>query len=343
MENLEQIKKDLLKHGYEYMKPAGKGSYSSVFLCKSTIYNNFFAVKRVQKSAITELEYNALVKLDHPSIIKLYEAFKESNSQYLVMEYCPNGTLKERGKLDYNEFVQYAKQTLEALQYCHSKMIAHRDIKPENIFLDKYKRAKLADFGFAKKFDDEKLSFDKCGSLMFCAPELLTGQSSNPFLADIWSLGTTFFYLATGINPFPNDTKEILIKAVLNSRINYLNINIDHRIQALIMKMTAKDPNSRASIESLLELQMFTSIKFKKITNFTSIYSMVQNRKMITSSTGFHSHFHLNKFQVSENNNDKKIVDEQTNECREAYKRTPHIYKSVICTPYVNKVNFVRK
>lgn len=342
MDMLEQIKNDLLKHGYEYMKPAGKGSYSSVFLCKSIIYNNFFAVKRVQFNGITELEYNALIKLNHPSIIKLYEAFVESESQYLVMEYCPNGNLKERGKLEYAEFVQYAKQALEALQYCHSNMIAHRDIKPENIFLDKYKRAKLADFGFAKKFDKDKLSFDKCGSLMFCAPELLTGESNNPFQSDIWSLGTTFYYLATGLNPFPNDTKEILIKAVLNGRINYTSVKIDRRIQTLIMKMTVLNPENRSTIESLLDMQMFKSIKFKKIANFTSIYSIVQNKKMITSSTGFHSHFHLNNFQVPEKN-DKKVLDEHVNECHEAYKRTPHAFKSVICTPYVNKINFVRK
>lgn len=342
MDILEQIKSDLSKHGYEYMKPAGKGSYSSVFLCKSVIYNNFFAVKRVQFNGITELEYNALIKLNHPSIIKLYEAFVESESQYLVMEYCPNGNLKEKGKLEYAEFVQYAKQTLEALQYCHSNMIAHRDIKPENIFLDKYKRAKLADFGFAKKFDKDKLSFDKCGSLMFCAPELLTGESNNPFQSDIWSLGTTFYYLATGLNPFPNDTKEILIKAVLNGRINYTSVKIDRRIQTLIMKMTAVNPENRSTIESLLDMQMFKSIKIKKIANFTSIYSIVQNKKMITSSTGFHSHFHLNNFQVTEKN-DKKVLDEHVNECHEAYKRTPHAFKSVICTPYVNKINFVRK
>lgn len=342
MDDLEQIKGDLSKHGYEYMKPAGKGSYSSVFLCKSLIYQNFFAVKRCPKSEIIMLEYNALTSLNHPSIIKLYEAFVESDSQYLVMEYCPNGTLKERGKLDYAEFVQYAKQMLETLQYCHSKLIAHRDIKPENIFIDKYKRAKLADFGFAKKFEEGKLSYDKCGSLMYCAPELFTGESNNPFQADIWSLGTTFYYLATGLNPFPNDTKEILIKAVLNGRINYANINMDRRIQSLIMKMTTLNPNNRPTIESLLELQMFATIKIKKIPNYTSIYSMMQNKKIITSSTGFHSQFPLNTLTKAETST-SLIKNEKSNDNYEVYKRTPHAYKSVICTPYVNKLNFGRK
>ena len=342
MEDLEQIKTDLSKHGYVYMKPAGKGSYSRVFLCKSTIYNNFFAIKRIPKNETTKLEYNALISLSHPSIIKLYEAFEESDSEYLIMEYCPNGTLKETGKLEYNEFVQYAKQILEALSYCHSKLIAHRDIKPENIFLDKYKRAKLADFGFAQKFEEDKISTDQCGSLMFCAPELLNGRTNNPFQTDVWSLGATFFYLATGLNPFPNDTKEILQQAVKSGRISYASVNIDPRIQSLIMRMTTINPEQRPSIESLLNLQMFTSIKFKKIPNFTSIYSLVQNQKMTTSSTGFHSQrFHVQ--DLTGEPNESNTQNEQKGEQHDAYKRTPHTYKSVICIPYVNKLNFGKK
>ena len=69
---------------------------------------------------------------------------------------------------------------------------------------------------------------------------------------------------------------------------------------------------------------------------------MMQNKKIITSSTGFHSQFPLNTLTKAETST-SLIKNEKSNDNYEVYKRTPHAYKSVICTPYVNKLNFGRK
>lgn len=83
------------------------------------------------------------------------------------MEYCPIGSINQKGKLTYDQFVNYSKQILKALSYCHSLNIAHRDIKPENIFLDQHDQIKLADFGVAKYFTYYNKSDEKCGSLKY--------------------------------------------------------------------------------------------------------------------------------------------------------------------------------
>lgn len=265
MTDVEQIKEQLYKHGYEYVQTIGSGSYSNVFLCKSLKYNNFFAVKCISHHKVKEYEYNALKNLHHPHIIQLYEFFDELDNQYLVMDYCPNDTLKQKGQLDYNQFLTYSRQVLEALSFCHSKLIAHRDIKPDNILLDRYNRVKLADFGFAKQFEDNSNSDERVGSIMYCCPELIKGQSSfNPFQADIYALGITFFYMVTGEHPFPSVPIEDLKRLITFGQIDFSQYDVDPEIQCLIMKMTSYNPKLRPTANSILNLPIFQQTEFSK-------------------------------------------------------------------------------
>lgn len=258
MNELEQIQTILSNHGYEYLKTIGAGSFSQVFLCKSLKYNYLFAVKRVNNSKVIDSEINTLIYLNHPHIIRLYEIFNEDEYQYLVMEYCKNDTIKEKGKLDSEQFIYYSKQILEAISYCHSLKIAHRDIKPENIFLDHYDRIKLADFGFAKQFDNGAISNERCGSIMFCAPEIVKDQSSfNPFQADIYALGITFFYMATGKLPFSNSSADHLKRSIIFNQIDFSKYKVKSEIKSMILKMVSKNPISRPTINSLLRMPLY--------------------------------------------------------------------------------------
>lgn len=189
---IEQIQDCIPKHGYEFVKLLGYGSSSSVSLCKGIQNQQQFAIKRANKE-MTSAEYSALVSLNHPNIISLYNAFEDEDSQYLVMEYCSNGTIKEKGRLHSEQFVHYAKQLIDALAYCHANQIAHREIKPENIFIDQYDNIKLGDFGTAKKLEKVKKLNDKTQSMMFSAPEILQHKKFDPYKADIWALGITTF------------------------------------------------------------------------------------------------------------------------------------------------------
>lgn len=260
MEDEEKVHLSLKRHGYEPIKTIGKGSFAQVYLCKSTKYDDLFAAKVMNKSFITNLEIQALKSLWHPYIIKMFEILEDDDLIFLILEYCDGGNMEKLGALDYNMFIYYSKQILEALNFCHSKSIAHRDIKPSNIYIDKYYRIRLADFGFAKKFEDQIVSKEKCGSIMFAAPEIFKGQF-NPFKADIWALGVTFFYMITGKYPFNINSRTDISMRV----IDFSQYTVDKRIQQLILKMTSIFPDQRPTALKLLADPLFKKQKPKKM------------------------------------------------------------------------------
>lgn len=292
---IEQIQETLAQHGYQYKQLLGQGSFSSVLLAHSNKYKQDFAIKRAIKHKISVYEYNTLVSLHHPNIIRLYDAFEDEDNHYLVMDYCPNGTVRQKINLPYENFMYYAKQMIEALVYCHASNIAHRDIKPDNIFIDQYDKIKLADFGLARQFEDDTKSNEKCGSLIFVPPEMLQCQSVCPFKADIWALGITFFFMATGNYPFRSNSREELKKSIIRGELDYGRYKIDPKIRFLISKMTIKEPSSRYTAEKLLKLPMFSPVLNKKpffLTDASRRQSfttgcLVQNNAIINKSMTF--------------------------------------------------------
>ncbi|KAK8845106.1 hypothetical protein M9Y10_021286 [Tritrichomonas musculus] len=306
MEDFELIIWKLSRHGYEFRKMIGYGGFSSVFLCHSKKYLQNFAVKRTIKEKLNKDEFKTMVALDHANIIKLYDSFEDEDTTYLVMEYCPNGTLRQKGKLTYSQFVYYAKQILEALAYCHSKNIAHRDIKPDNFFLDSYDNAKLADFGMSRYFEDDKRSNQKCGSIRYFAPEMFQADQFDPFKADIWALGISFFLMATGTYPFSCRTNEQLKQDIINSEIDFAKYDIDPRIQFLISKMVEKQVDLRFTTDQLLQLPIFQST-----TNKTKLPMISINSSRKFSPESFHKSFSMNfnsyHNSISDENEKKQI------------------------------------
>ena len=294
----EAIRNILLQHGYEFKRFIGKGSFSSVFLCESQKYKQDFAVKRTVKHKITEYEYNIMISLNHSNIVKLYDAFEDDSAQYLVMEYCSNGTIRQRGKLSYDKFIQYAKQLLSALSYCHSRNLAHRDIKPDNIFLDQYDQIKLADFGLAKKFDDDTKSNEKCGSLMYFAPEMFMYHSIDPFKADIWALGITFFYMTTGRFPYDTNSCEELKNLIVYCDLDLSLFDINPKISYLIGKMTRKNTEARASAEDLLKISVFSDDKKMKQFAKKSLSHVYNQKLCLNGKKNPICHVNANSFRI---------------------------------------------
>ena len=302
-----------------------EGGFSNVFLCRSQRYNQNFAVKRAIKSKLTDYECNALIYLAHPNIIKLYDEFNDENAHYLVMEYCPNKTLRQKSCLNYNQFIYYAKQILEAIAYCHSNNIAHRDIKPENIFLDQYNMVKLADFGMANHYDENCRPKHMCGSLKFFAPELFEFQNVCPFKADIWALGITFYFMVTGTLPFESNSLEEMKRLATYGEIDLKSFNIDGQIIYLIKKMTEKNPKLRPSAEELLKLPIFTqnsNIKHCMLLNKT--YSKCRTNSNISWSKSYTFDLSNEQSNLLENNpNNQTIINVHSFKCDFLY-NGPH-------------------
>lgn len=318
-EELAQISKILSEHGYELVSHIGTGSFSSVYLCNCAKYNHQFAIKRILKEKFVPHECDSLISLENPHIIKLYLTFEEGDSIFLVMEFCPNGTFRKKGNLDYDKFIYYSKQILEALAFCHSKNIAHRDIKPDNIFLDQYDHIKIGDFGLSKQFDQNVKCAEKCGSLMFSAPEILLKKSISPFQTDIWALGITFFFMASGKYPFPNDIREDLKVAIMMGQLDYSMVNLHPKIQSLIKKMTTRNPSLRLTAEELLQLPIFKPAK-RQISKTISMFSYQKNSLIKSSSPNF---------QYQENNLKPGPVETKLSDDNEKKRMKLHSISSV--------------
>jgi len=195
--------------------------------------------------------------LHHSSLISLYQVFENENFIYLVMEHGGRLELEEmvksEGKLDEKVACDLFSQLIDGIDFIHQRGIAHRDIKAENILIDiESNQLKIADFGFAKRFNlDEKLK-TSCGSPFYAPPEILAGDLYSPEKADIWSMGITLFYITTGELPFYDEDSSILYSKIMFGEFEtpkYLTLELKN----LLSKIIETNPLKRLSISQIKE------------------------------------------------------------------------------------------
>ncbi|KAG5183421.1 kinase-like domain-containing protein [Tribonema minus] len=167
-------------------------------------------------------ERRLLLSLDHPFIVKLFGAFQDRDSVYLLTEVAViaaelwsvlyEGTAGYKtGRLPIGHGIFYAACLLDALIFMHGKGIAHRDLKPENIMVDEKGYVRIVDLGFAKhipflvhvwgKTEIHPKSYTICGTPEYLAPELIV-NSGHTKAADIWAFGVVIYELTAGHTPF---------------------------------------------------------------------------------------------------------------------------------------------
>ena len=151
---------------YHILEQLGEGGMATVYKAYDTRLETDVAVKVIRTENLTlgtmeralkrfEREAKALARLTHPNIVKVTDYGEYEGKPYLVMEYLPGGTLKERlGKpMPWQEAVRMLIPIAEALDFAHSQNMIHRDVKPSNILLTQRGQPMLTDFGIAKMLD----------------------------------------------------------------------------------------------------------------------------------------------------------------------------------------------
>lgn len=259
---LKDIDPDIVRilnaHGYEIKKNVGKGGFAQVFKVFSNKYQSFFAAKCFKlgeslnhhEISSYSAEVSALRSLYHPNIISIYEHFSQENYLFIILEYCPNGTLSrlivKNHLMAFPILFYIAKSIILALTFCHERSISHKDIKPSNVLIDSHQRLKLADFGLSQKTRGTSvLRF--CGSLPFLPPEILQRQAHNPFAADVWSLGVLFYLCAKGTLPFHGKTESEILASIYSSLVHpsypISILNTPSFPMSKIISMNVNDPN----------------------------------------------------------------------------------------------------
>lgn len=263
-DDLEPLKHILAEHDYEYKSPVGRGGFATVHLVRSLRYNQDFCVKCIKNDILTDslCEIETLMKLSGPNIIKMYEYFSDDKNMYIILEYCPGGSIqqyiKQNGPLPPQKLYHTCAQLLLALKQCHDNKVAHRDIKPGNVLIDSWGRPKLADFGLSNFYSENKESKSFAGSKAYMSPEILHKTAYDPFAADIWALGITFYYLAFGHLPWEGCDRNELELQISLGMIKIPNTPvIDNEFIIAIRRMTQVKASHRATFEMLFEFQIF--------------------------------------------------------------------------------------
>jgi serine/threonine-protein kinase len=262
---------------YTLLKKLGSGGMGDVFLAEHHLLKRRCAIKLIKPEkahdpkaiARFESEVQATALLTHQNTIEIYDdGHTEDGTFYYVMEFLPGMNLQEMvdgyAPLPSERVVHYLRQVCSALKESHSVGFIHRDIKPGNIFAAErggiYDIAKLLDFGLVKTVDPEDAAIKHTldgtvvGSPLFSAPELALGGVPDA-RSDIYSLGTTAYFLLTGKPVFDGENPIKVIFAHANEdpqEISTINEEIPADLAAVVMKCLEKNPESRfGSIEEL--------------------------------------------------------------------------------------------
>ena len=208
---------------YLFGKTLGQGAFGTVKLCMHKDSQKTFAIKIMHKAAIKKQQiYIELLKNEleilgeksHPNIIRIVDLIEDNENYYIVSEVVKGGELFNRlTKLNSFTEIQAAdiiSQIMLGLNYMHLQSITHRDLKPENVLLVKDDLdcfdIKIADLGFAQKFDKDKGLDLVLGTPLYMAPELVKHERYSEKV-DVWSLGVITYQLLCGKTPF--DAKNL--------------------------------------------------------------------------------------------------------------------------------------
>ena len=264
-----ELNEVLTEKGYRFIRMIGAGGSAKCYLVWSEKYQMNFVCKVLLMSntkTCKMCELQALKQLSSAEIICLYDFDIRQLGLYLFLEYCPGGSLldvvKQDGPLKGKKLLSTCKAILEGIDYIHKNNFAHLDIKPANILINKYGRPKLADFGISR-FIQNQTTDKKAGTILFMPPEMFINDSFDPFKADIWSLGVTFFYLATGRTPWLTTSKEDVKKSIMAGSINFPRNFPYNDLAMTIRTMLYLDPTERPSAEKILKKPFWAGIDKK--------------------------------------------------------------------------------
>jgi formylglycine-generating enzyme required for sulfatase activity len=195
-------------------------------------------------------EAETAARIRHPNVTRFLGAGEDKGRLFIALELVTGGSLHERvkkGALPWQEAARFGAEIARALEVLHAAGIVHRDLKPANVLVDQAGHAKLTDFGLARGADQSRLTRtgEFVGTLEFMAPELAEGGKAVDERADLYSLGATIFFLATGELPFKGSGPS-LIKQHLNdaapsasSIVPAIPAELDRIIQRLMSKAPA--------------------------------------------------------------------------------------------------------
>ena len=209
-------------------------------------------VERFRREAI------AAARLNHPSIVAIYDTCSEGGVEAIVMELAPGQNLRtvldEKGTFSAAEVVTFGAQAAAALEVAHAARLIHRDIKPANILIvdsgdGDGRRAMITDFGIAKVEGSSDLTTigSVMGTAKYLAPEQIEGKAISP-RTDVYALGAVLYEALCGRPPFQEDSDlATALARVRQAPLSPRQIRADvpRALDAALMRALAREPQDR--------------------------------------------------------------------------------------------------
>ncbi len=250
---------------YDLIRVLGKGAMGLVYEGRDPNLERRVAIKTIRVENLSEqaaadyelrfrTEARSAARLQHPNIVSVYDAGRDGDIAYIVMEFIQGDDLKnhlDQGKLyTLEQTLAIMGDLLSALYYAHRQNIVHRDIKPANLLIDAAGRVKLTDFGVARIQDSGDATRTQgtiVGTLKYMSPEQVQGLPVDA-RADLFAAGIVLFQLLTGKRPFDGGTDFAIIQQIAThhpAAPTYFNPQLPPAVDAVVALALAKSRDQR--------------------------------------------------------------------------------------------------
>jgi serine/threonine protein kinase/tetratricopeptide (TPR) repeat protein len=274
---------------YAVVRKLGSGGMGVVYEAEDTQLGRHVALKFLPQELARDAnslerfqrEARAASALNHPNICTVHAIEHDGDQPFIVMELMEgqalSAMLSGRHPMEMDKLLGLAIQITDALESAHAKGIVHRDIKPANIFVTTRGQAKILDFGLAKvgglrassddggtqaetirQSDELTTPGTTLGTVSYMSPEQARGQFTD-CRTDLFSLGTLFYQMATGVLPFQGDTPAVIYDAILNREptpIQQVNPSLPPAFARIVEKAMEKDRNLRCQTATELKTDL---------------------------------------------------------------------------------------
>ncbi len=242
---------------YRLLCLIGQGGFADVYLGEHLHLGTRAAIKvlqmRVGGADVEQFrtEARTIANLVHPHIVRVLDFGVEQDIPFLVMDYAPGGSLRqrnpERTALPVASIVSYTKQMATALQYAHDQHFIHRDVKPENMLLLNENTLLLSDFGLVKVANNASAYSTQgvAGTAAYISPEQIQGKALPA--SDQYALGVIVYEWLSGVLPFQGTALEMYAQHLhaappsLREKVPA----ISPTAEKIVFTALAKDPSQR--------------------------------------------------------------------------------------------------
>ena len=212
----------LLVGRYIILDRIGSGSMGRVYKAHHQMMDRIVALKIIAPEIASnqkvvarfQREMKLVGRLDHPNVVRAFDADQMNSVLYIVMEYVPGQSLGERlkrGPIPAAEMFDYAAQAALGLAHAHEQGMVHRDVKPSNMLLTADRKIKILDLGLGVLMEaDNNATFATAdgiavGTVDYMSPEQALGREVDG-RSDLFSLGCSMFHLMTGKLAYPGES-----------------------------------------------------------------------------------------------------------------------------------------